>query len=387
MMKTAAILTLCFSIACVHSQVLEQCRIAAYPGKANDVIPTEILNLDLPPLERWTNIVTPRKGKILHFVNYVKHLLPFGVFKYLSEALASGINKIPYPYNDEIIGIAKALDLPLGDILACNIFYELEKMCTSIILRDPEGYVYHARNMDLGAWMGWDTKNNTWKLAELLRPITVNVEFQSKGQTLYKTVQFAGTVGVFTGVKSGKFSFSLNSRSAEHFFGGPMSVVEWLLVPRSKYQFASLWAREVFDKAESYHEAKTMLSTKPIWAPVYYILAGVNQYEGIVITRSKTSSTHPMILNEKMWYLVQTNYDNWKTPPFYDDRRKPAKMCLKQLRNASNKLRENSLQILFNILSTVPVENKATIYTALMSPRNGHLESYKRSCKGICYPW
>lgn len=28
------------------------------------------------------------------------------------------------------------------------------------------------------------------------------------------------------------------------------------------------------------------------------------------------------------WYILQTNYDNWKNPPFYDDRRTPGMKCM-----------------------------------------------------------
>ena len=32
-----------------------------------------------------------------------------------------------------------------------------------------------------------------------------------------------------------------------------------------------------------------------------------------------------------VWYLLQTNYDNWEEPPFYDDRRTPGKICMKEM--------------------------------------------------------
>ena len=30
------------------------------------------------------------------------------------------------------------------------------------------------------------------------------------------------------------------------------------------------------------------------------------------------------------WYLLQTNYDPWTKPPFYDDRRTPGNICMKE---------------------------------------------------------
>ncbi|KAA0199415.1 hypothetical protein HAZT_HAZT010532 [Hyalella azteca] len=54
--------------------------------------------------------------------------------------------------------------------------------------------------------------------------------------------------------------------------------------------------------AGTYDEAVQQLATPRLLAPVYFTLAG----------------TRP----------GQTNYDHWKTPPFYDDRRTPAFTCL-----------------------------------------------------------
>ena len=53
------------------------------------------------------------------------------------------------------------------------------------------------------------------------------------------------------------------------------------------------------------------------------------------------------------WYLVETNYDHWSTPPFYDDRRTPAIHCLDKVG------RQNvTIPAIFNVLSTRPVLNK-----------------------------
>jgi hypothetical protein len=49
---------------------------------------------------------------------------------------------------------------------------------------------------------------------------------------------------------------------------------------------------------------------------------------------------------------VQTNYDNWLNPPFYDDRMGPAVTCLNKWGQ------KNPKNTLFNVLSTRPVLNK-----------------------------
>ena len=46
----------------------------------------------------------------------------------------------------------------------------------------------------------WDPKNRTWSITEKLRPSIVNLDFQRGGKTVYKSVNFAGYIGVLTAV-------------------------------------------------------------------------------------------------------------------------------------------------------------------------------------------
>lgn len=45
----------------------------------------------------------------------------------------------------------------------------------------------------------WDVQNNTWAMAEALRPLVLNFEFKRNGKTAYITTGFPGFVGAFTG--------------------------------------------------------------------------------------------------------------------------------------------------------------------------------------------
>lgn len=60
--------------------------------------------------------------------------------------------------------------LEFGDIVLFNVFYEAFSACTSIVAKDGNGGVIHARNMDFGLFLGFDFKNMTWSLTEALRP-------------------------------------------------------------------------------------------------------------------------------------------------------------------------------------------------------------------------
>lgn len=82
-----------------------------------------------------------------------------------------------------------------------NIFYEIFTVCTSIVSQDSNGHILHARNLDFGLFLGWETQNKSWIISELLRPLTINVNFTRGGELQYITTGFAGFIGVFTGIK------------------------------------------------------------------------------------------------------------------------------------------------------------------------------------------
>lgn len=41
-------------------------------------------------------------------------------------------------------------------------------------------------------YFSWDMLNNTWTLAEKLRPLITQVNYTQNGQVLFKTTTFAG---------------------------------------------------------------------------------------------------------------------------------------------------------------------------------------------------
>ena len=67
-------------------------------------------------------------------------------------------------------GLALGSDVPLGDVILYNIFYEVFSACTSIVAKNKDGDLIHGRNLDFGLFVGWDFQNMTWPLAEALRP-------------------------------------------------------------------------------------------------------------------------------------------------------------------------------------------------------------------------
>lgn len=193
----------------------------------------------------------------------------------------------------EMTGISKASGIPLGEIYLYNLFYEFNAFCTSIISENVDGQIYHARNMDFGLFMGWDTHNDTWLLTEKLRPLVVNVEYVKNNQTLFKAVNFVGYIGVITGVKPQKFSLSVNERYSLKG-SGLAGILKWILGSRTGNWMGFL-TRTVFETVESFADAKAVLSSKPLVGPIYFIL-GRNRFgilrEFIALFLSYLGMTH-----------------------------------------------------------------------------------------------
>lgn len=86
--------------------------------------------------------------------NYTESFFKGRLFKFVDKYLPKIAETLPEPYLSELKGIAKATDIPLGEITLYNIFYEVFSVCTSMIAQGADGKIYHARNLDFGLLLG-----------------------------------------------------------------------------------------------------------------------------------------------------------------------------------------------------------------------------------------
>ena len=47
----------------------------------------------------------------------------------------------------------------------------------------------------------WDRKKHVWRVAELLKPLVVQLKWQKGGSTIYESINYSGYIGVLTAVK------------------------------------------------------------------------------------------------------------------------------------------------------------------------------------------
>ncbi|KAF7485822.1 acid ceramidase isoform X3 [Marmota monax] len=367
----------------------EDCRKSTYPPSGptyRGPVPWYTINLDLPPYKRWHELMTEKASAVKILVNYLKTVVnsfvPSGkIVQLVDQKLPGLLGSLSGPFEEEMKGIADVTEIPLGEIISFNIFYEFFTICTSIITEDKEGHLLHGRNMDFGVFLGWNVNNNTWVVTEELKPLTVNLDFQRNNKTVFKATSFAGYVGMLTGFKPGLFSLTLNERFSMN--GGYIGILEWILGKKDAMWIGFI-TRSVLENSTSYEEAKNILTKTKLLAPAYFILGGNQSGEGCVITRERKDSLDVYELDPKngRWYVVQTNYDRWKSPFFLDDRRTPTKMCL-NLTTQENL----SFATLYDVLSTKPVLNKLTVFTTLIDVTKGHYETYLRDCPDPCIGW
>ncbi|XP_053110490.1 acid ceramidase isoform X2 [Hemicordylus capensis] len=367
----------------------EKCKSKEYPpsGPTYKGIPPEyIINLDLPPSERWVQIARDKKAELKAMIQTIREIviafLPSGkLIASLESKLIWLGSTLPHPFNEEIKGIASATGCPLGDITMFNVFYEIFTVCTSIVAEDKAGKLYHARNLDFGLFLGWDIKNSSWTTTRKLKPLMVSLDFQKNNKTVFKSANFAGYIGMISGVKPGIFTLTMNERFS--LDGGYIGIFEWLLGQRDGWWMGFL-TRSVLENSTSYEDAKDKLASSKLLAPAYFILAGNKSGEGCIITRSRTAVLDIWDLDvpKGIWYVLETNYDRWKEPLVLDNRRTPAMVCMNETKQ------ENiSLPTIYNVLSTIPMLNKLTVSTTLMQVDDGHIETYVRDCKDPCSPW
>lgn len=335
------------------------------PGR--DAIPARrfSINLDLPPKQRWVEVVKAYKTDLEFVLKFVKTIVPQSLLDVVSLIGLKVEEDVPYPYNYEILGIAELLDgISVGDVLLGNLLYEItafghgrvsrngggrggEMACTSIVAEAMNGTIFHGRNLD-------------YSLVKYLENMTITLDFQRGGKTNYTGTTFAGLVGLFTGQKPYKYTISLDERDQGQLW---MNLLQGLA--NGLNAVASFHIRDALDRDDlSFNEAMIFMADKPLIAPCYIIMGGMKSGEGVVITRDRVAvlDLWRINTNKGIWYILETNYDHWTTPPASDDRRDPAIRAMEDMTRA-----KVGSEGIYNVLSTPPVLNNRTAYTVLMS--------------------
>jgi acid ceramidase len=374
-----------------------------------DSVPKRTVNLDLAPTDRWTALATEFKEPMANMVNeFVDHLKKFPgnrwekFLHYMEVNQEMLLNRMPNNYGDEIRGIQTATGLKMSSLLAFNLGYEIMGFCTSVTAQDANGHMFHGRNLDFGLFLGSNfssgpNENFQWTNTDLLRQTTVLTDFMKEGKVLYSSVTYVGYVGLLTGVRKGGVTVTVDTRFDDNY---DSFLNSWL---HDASDTASLLAQALRSQIENdttgtdFEAYCSTLGATRLVGPAYAIIGGPNAGQGMVITITPNSTvpvdTWRITDDDAMpasaptsekFYVLQTNYDHWESPPKIDDRQTAAFDCMDNVITVNGVSKES----IYDLLAAMPNRNRLTTYTAVMDCAEGTLQATLQYCyEDACSPW
>ena len=300
----------------------------------------------------------------------------------------------------ELVGFAGAAGLPVGGLALLQVVYELMACecaaCTSVVVRDAAtGCPVHLRTMD---WEFDDFGFGKAVARQLdLAALAFEVEFARGGRVVCVGTTWAGFLGLYTGMRCGAFSVSINYRAE----GTLLQNVRAALSCRA-WGLGAL-VRDVllagpgvgggrYDARRLYDAAVWRLRHARLVAPCYIVVAGAAPGQGALITRARDGELRPVRLPrepgqppgagdaaggaagagagagdvEEVEDVIQMNTDWWDVNPLVDLLESAARKD--KARQLLAEARVGPLAARWAFLGTPPIFNEITVYGCVMVP-------------------
>lgn len=221
-----------------------------------------IVDLRLPPAQRWHLSAAQRTQARELFAIYKEDL---GRQVQAADLVVQHARPLVRPDHwAEMEALADALDLPLGDVVLCNLYYDLLKVvigCTAFAVATPGG-VLHGRNLD------WRTRNAA------LNRYTAVTRFIGAPAGEFVVIGWPGYVGVFSAVAKGRFAITLNAVLS--------------LEPAQIATPIVFLIRTVLEECRTFDDALQVLAETPIASDCLLLLSGPAEDQLAVIERTPT---------------------------------------------------------------------------------------------------
>ncbi len=260
-----------------------------------------------------------------------------------SISLSSSLNCVKY--DKEVANISKWTGIPFGDVVMLQIMYELSSLCTSFVFTDGDNQNVHVRSMD-------------WPL-KMLKDMTIQVEFQRNKKTVFHGITWAGYIGLFTAMKPGLCSLSLNYRPNNN---GIFNILTSLA--QGKWPSGYL-IRDIMEKEVSIEKITKRLTDTHLVAPCYFVLCGIKESCRII----RDMQSFQLVKSDK-GVVIQTNRD--------DEKDKRNILYSKERHEAAIKFIENAKKVhhtkLLPTVTEFPIINEETIYVTVMVPAKNYME-------------
>ncbi|GMS81020.1 hypothetical protein PENTCL1PPCAC_3195, partial [Pristionchus entomophagus] len=107
------------------------------------------INLDAEAHDMWREVANDYKDKMMSTLDVVKTMADEfggeGTWDMLLPLFWDAPEKLTEPYKTEIKAMADLTGIPVEQLTLLNLFYEVDKACTSLIAIDHNGKTYHGR--------------------------------------------------------------------------------------------------------------------------------------------------------------------------------------------------------------------------------------------------
>eukprot|EP00471_Norrisiella_sphaerica_P008577 CAMPEP_0184503630 /NCGR_PEP_ID=MMETSP0113_2-20130426/52007_1 /TAXON_ID=91329 /ORGANISM="Norrisiella sphaerica, Strain BC52" /LENGTH=440 /DNA_ID=CAMNT_0026893165 /DNA_START=1434 /DNA_END=2752 /DNA_ORIENTATION=+ len=381
-------------------------------------IPTYEVSLDVAAAHRWDHVAADYRDHIPAIMAYLDSFFPKWAAPII-EKIGEGVEPYFQEYGEEMVGLARALNMKVGDLVVMNLMYQLEHIginCSNwnntgpTAKNDPgcmdvdpkQEYCYchmHSKHIREDGWLKlgdipafkdaqaragrvvgqgpnpglcssivardedghiYHGRNLDWNLPDSVLKMAINVNFTKGGKTVFRASTLVGFVGVMNGMRPSGFSVSIDARGK----GGKVigNIKEALFhhgITPSQHLRRSL------ETQSSFQDGVEFLSSGPLIDEAYYIVAGVSGNEGAVISRNRTGAIDVWALNDTTWYRVQTNYDHWNPVPKADDRRTPEIQSMEMMGQSGV-----GIPGMLSVITKWPAYNHHTDYTGVFVPWN-----------------
>ncbi|AYV83998.1 MAG: acid ceramidase [Hyperionvirus sp.] len=300
-------------------------------------------DLDTPPDERWKDVFSDFKKKLPEIKDMIESMIP----NWIGICAKLVIDKKNALYYDELLYIAKMLNVGIEKLVLMQLLYEASTACTSIVTN-----VGHERV--LFRTMDWDMP--------LLKSLTIELEYISGGKTLFVAPVWVGSVGIFTLNIPGKYSMALNYRRTKN-------VGSWDLLENVYRAFNMSWPisyllRHIAESKMDYADAVKALESSQLIAPCYITICSPD-YAAVITRDVKTFTTRKCTE-----YLIQTNRDY-----ISNESKDNIMMSIERYEHAEKQILKNKNNFsseaeLVKTMMTHPIYQPCTVYFSLMSSTN-----------------
>ncbi|MCA8988561.1 MAG: hypothetical protein KDA78_13010 [Planctomycetaceae bacterium] len=309
------------------------------------MIPTLLVNLNLPPEERWK--LTPQQIEWAQMlVNTTLNEIG-GVEPYRELIELYSAEHIPETFAAEIHSLSGLCSRTNLEILTANLYYDFVKLllgCTAFSVNTPNGPI-HARNMD------WFSESNC------LSDYTTIISFQ--GRESFQSVGWPGFAGMFSGIAPGRFAITMNAALSNE--------------PQVPGASIAILIREVFETCSDFSSAVEKLCNTTITSDCLLLITGCLADEMLVIERTPTRFA---LRHHQDGHLVLTNDFHvlpQATPsvdsPLYNSTCSRFRATMNQLHAGH----PASVEDCFAILGHENVRMSITVQQMVMTARSGEL--------------